>query len=59
MTRLLGLLLLALAGCNQPAAPESTARVVRVVDGDTIRVVQGGREEAVRYIGGLSRHSVA
>jgi micrococcal nuclease len=25
--------------------------VVRVVDGDTIRVVQGGREEAVRYIG--------
>ena len=25
--------------------------MVRVVDGDTIRVVQGGREEAVRYIG--------
>jgi micrococcal nuclease len=25
--------------------------VVRVVDGDTIRVVQGGREEAIRYIG--------
>jgi micrococcal nuclease len=24
---------------------------VRVVDGDTIRVVEGGREEAVRYIG--------
>jgi micrococcal nuclease len=24
---------------------------VRVVDGDTIRVEQGGREEAVRYIG--------
>jgi micrococcal nuclease len=24
---------------------------VRVVDGDTIRVVQDGREEAVRYIG--------
>jgi micrococcal nuclease len=26
-------------------------RVVRVVDGDTIRVVVDGREEAVRYIG--------
>jgi micrococcal nuclease len=25
--------------------------VVRVVDGDTIRVEQGGREEAIRYIG--------
>jgi micrococcal nuclease len=25
--------------------------VVRVVDGDTIRVVEDGREEAVRYIG--------
>jgi micrococcal nuclease len=24
---------------------------VRVVDGDTIRVVEGGREEAIRYIG--------
>jgi len=30
---------------------ESTARVVRVVDGDTIRVVQDGREEPIRYIG--------
>jgi micrococcal nuclease len=27
------------------------ARVVRVVDGDTIRVLLGGREERVRYIG--------
>lgn len=27
------------------------ARVVRVVDGDTIRVRLGGREETVRYIG--------
>ena len=45
------LVVLALAGCNEPAAPESTARVVQVVDGDTIRVVEDGREEAVRYIG--------
>jgi micrococcal nuclease len=29
----------------------TTARVVRVVDGDTIRVVEDGREEPVRYIG--------
>ena len=28
-----------------------TARVVRVVDGDTIVVTQGGREDRVRYIG--------
>jgi micrococcal nuclease len=28
-----------------------TARVVRVVDGDTILVAQGGREDRVRYIG--------
>jgi micrococcal nuclease len=28
-----------------------TARVVRVVDGDTIRVVLGDRQERVRYIG--------
>ena len=41
-----------LAGCGRSRpAPESTARVVRVVDGDTIRVVEDGREEAVRYIG--------
>jgi micrococcal nuclease len=28
-----------------------TVRVVRVVDGDTVRVRVGGREEGVRYIG--------
>ena len=43
----------ALAGCSDPAAqsPRETARVVRVVDGDTIRVRLPGGEEAVRYIG--------
>ena len=51
MSRLLPLLLLALAGCSEAAGTESTARVVRVVDGDTIRVIEDGREEAVRYIG--------
>jgi micrococcal nuclease len=44
-----------LAGYQATTGPEegstSTARVVRVVDGDTIRVVQDGREEAIRYIG--------
>jgi micrococcal nuclease len=30
---------------------ERTGRVVRVSDGDTIRVAVGGREERVRYIG--------
>jgi micrococcal nuclease len=32
-------------------SPSSTARVVRVVDGDTILVAVGGRQERVRYIG--------
>jgi micrococcal nuclease len=32
-------------------ASTSVGRVVRVVDGDTIRVSLGGREERVRYIG--------
>jgi len=32
-------------------AQQSVARVERVVDGDTIRVRIGGREETVRYIG--------
>jgi micrococcal nuclease len=32
-------------------ASTSVGRVVRVVDGDTIRVSIGGREERVRYIG--------
>jgi micrococcal nuclease len=40
---------LALGG-DEAAAP-SSGRVVRVVDGDTIRVRLGGREERVRYIG--------
>lgn len=31
--------------------PSSAARVVRVVDGDTIVVSAGGREDRVRYIG--------
>jgi len=32
-------------------APAASGRVVRVVDGDTIRVRLGGTEERVRYIG--------
>jgi micrococcal nuclease len=32
-------------------AEAATGRVVRVVDGDTVRVALGGREEPVRYIG--------
>lgn len=36
--------------CADPALLES-ARVVRVVDGDTIRVEVDGREEAVRFFG--------
>lgn len=34
-----------------PAGEGVTARVVHVVDGDTIDVVLGGLEESVRYIG--------
>jgi micrococcal nuclease len=33
------------------AASTQTARVLRVVDGDTILVAVGGRQERVRYIG--------
>jgi micrococcal nuclease len=33
------------------AAGASVVRVVRIVDGDTIRVAFGGRSEPVRYIG--------
>jgi micrococcal nuclease len=33
------------------AAASPTARVLRVVDGDTILVAVGGRQERVRYIG--------
>jgi micrococcal nuclease len=40
-------------GGDDPAAERATrnARVVRVVDGDTIRVLVGDRQERVRYIG--------
>jgi micrococcal nuclease len=38
------------ASGDEPAAAR-TGEVVRVVDGDTIRVRVGGREERVRYIG--------
>jgi micrococcal nuclease len=45
----------AVCGCSvtveEPAARSDTARVVRVVDGDTIRVDGPAGEEAVRYIG--------
>src|SRR5919107_36130 len=45
----------ALCGCSAPAAERpgggTTARVARVVDGDTIRVELPSGEEAVRYIG--------
>ena len=38
-------------GGPTPTAASVTARVVRVVDGDTIVVSLGGRDEDVRYIG--------
>jgi micrococcal nuclease len=38
-------------GSGGPSAPPGAGRVVRVVDGDTIHVELGGREEKVRYIG--------
>jgi micrococcal nuclease len=44
----IALIALALAGCGGSA---STARVERVVDGDTIVVRVDGRAERVRYIG--------
>lgn len=34
-----------------PAGPTQRARVLRIVDGDTIVVSVGGREDRVRYIG--------
>jgi micrococcal nuclease len=38
-------------GGSSPSSSSSRARVVRVVDGDTILVSVDGREERVRYIG--------
>ena len=61
LTRALPLLVAALAAVAvlreqqaddaRPAAAVRAAAVVRVVDGDTIRVRVAGREETVRYIG--------
>jgi micrococcal nuclease len=56
---ILGLVVLAVAvytataGSSDPAAEGSSSdgRVTRIVDGDTIHVAVGGREEKVRYIG--------
>ena len=36
---------------DRPTGPTQGATLVRVVDGDTIRVIVGGVEERVRYIG--------
>jgi micrococcal nuclease len=57
MTRFLILVLLAVAGYvalphgGGGASSSSSGKVTRVVDGDTIHVAVGGREERVRYIG--------
>jgi micrococcal nuclease len=50
---IVGLLVLAVAAYVATAGDgsDSGGRVVRVVDGDTIHVAVGGREERVRYIG--------
>lgn len=45
-------MLLAIPGApSRPTGPTSDATLVRVVDGDTIRVLVDGVEERVRYIG--------
>jgi micrococcal nuclease len=44
---------------GSPAGEEATARVTRVVDGDTIEVLIDDREEDVRYIGIDTPESVA
>ncbi len=38
-------------GAGEQAGGTKTARVVRVVDGDTVKVVIGGQRRTVRYIG--------
>ena len=42
-----------------PRGPAETARVLRIVDGDTILVLLDGREERVRYIGVDTPETVA
>ena len=44
---------------TQPAGARETARVLRVIDGDTILVEVDGREERVRYIGVDTPETVA
>ena len=48
---IVGLTALARTGIPQPPDAEAAVRVVRVVDGDTIRVSLNGRDVTVRYIG--------
>jgi hypothetical protein len=45
---------LAVGLSNAHAQTSLTGQVLRVIDGDTIRVRIGNREETVRYIGGSS-----
>jgi micrococcal nuclease len=47
------------ATAGERASPAGTAVVVRVVDGDTVVVAVGGREESVRLIGIDTPESVA
>ena len=48
---LVAVLLVSVGSGGETARDASEGRVVRVVDGDTIRVVHEGREEPVRLIG--------